>query len=59
MSAEDLFAEESQRIDNMMKNKQIDSETYIQIKKILEFGFNERLEKINKKYKYDDPVIRS
>jgi hypothetical protein len=53
MSAEDIFAEESQRIDDMMKNKQIDQETYIQTKQVLEHGFNERLRRINKKYSYD------
>lgn len=59
LSAEELFSEESERIDDMMKNKQIDSDTYIQMKKILEYGFNERLEKINQKFSYDDPIIRS
>jgi hypothetical protein len=53
MSAEDIFAEESQRIDDMLKNKQIDQETYIQTKQVLEHGFNERLERINQKYNYD------
>ena len=54
LKAEDLFADESRRIDDMMKNKQIDSETYIRMKKILEYGFNERLEKLNQKHNYVD-----
>jgi hypothetical protein len=59
ISAEDLFGKESQRIDEMMKKKQIDSDTYIQMKKVLEYGFNERLEKINKKYNYSEPINSS
>lgn len=54
LKAEDLFADESKRMDEMIKNKQIDSDTYIRMKKVLEYGFNERLEKINQKYKFDD-----
>jgi hypothetical protein len=58
LRAEDLFADESQRMDEMIKNQQIDPDTYIRLKKVLEYGFNERLEKINQKYKYDDDPMK-
>ena len=58
LRAEDLFADESQRMDEMIKNQQIDPDTYIRMKKVLEYGFNERLEKINQKYNYDDNTIK-
>ena len=59
LKAEDLFAEESQRMDEMIKNKQIDSDTYIRMKKVLEHGFNERLERINQKYNFDATTLKS
>ena len=38
----------------MLKNKKMDSNTYIRMKKILEMTFNERLEKIKEKHNFDN-----
>ena len=54
LKVEDLFADETQRLDNMLEQKNIDSETYRRMKQILKMSFNERLEKINLKYNYLD-----
>ena len=54
LKVEDLFGEETQRLENMLKEKSIDSETYIRMKKILSMSFNEKLEKIDLKYNYTD-----
>jgi len=54
LRVEDLFGEETQRLDNMLKEKNIDSETYSRMKKILSMTFNEKLQKINLKYNYTD-----
>ena len=54
LKVEDLFADETQRLDNLLEQKNIDSETYRRMKKILNMSFNERLEKINLKYNYLD-----
>ncbi len=55
LKVEDLFGEETQRLDHMLEQKSIDSETYCRMKKILNMTFNEKLEKINLKYNYIDP----
>jgi hypothetical protein len=52
LKVEDLFADETQRLDNLLEQKNIDSETYRRMKTILKMSFNERLEKINLKYNY-------
>jgi len=54
LKVEDLFADESKRLDDMLKHKKMDSDTYVRMKKILEMSFNERLEKINQKYNFDN-----
>jgi hypothetical protein len=54
LKVEDLFADESVRLDNMLKEKRVDSDTYVRMKKILEMSFNQRLEKICKKRNFDD-----
>ena len=56
LKVEDLFGEETQRLDDMLDQKSIDSETYCRMKKILNMTFNEKLEKINLKYNYIDPI---
>jgi len=53
LKVEDLFADETERLDDMLKQKQMDSDTYVRMKKILEMSFNQRLEKINTKYKFE------
>ena len=59
LKAEDLFGEESKRLDDMMKSKSLDSDTYVRMKKILELNFNERLAKINDKYNFDNSNSKS
>ena len=54
LKVEDLFADETERLDNMLKQKNIDSDTYVRMKKILEMSFTERLEKINLKYNFEN-----
>ena len=54
LKVEDLFSEESKRLDNMFENKKLDSDTYLRMKKVLDISFNERLEKINEKYDFDN-----
>ena len=54
LKVEDLFGDETQRLDNLLKEKNIDPETYCRMKQILNTAFNEKLEKINQKYKYID-----
>jgi hypothetical protein len=59
LKVEDLFADETQRLDNLLEEKNIDQETYRRMKQILKMSFNERLEKINLKYNYLDSTSRS
>jgi len=54
LKVEDLFADESKRLDDMLKHKKMHSDTYVRMKKILEMSFNERLEKINQKHNFDN-----
>jgi hypothetical protein len=54
LKVEDLFGDETQRLDNMLEQKSIDSETHNRMKKILNMTFNEKMEKINLKYNYID-----
>ena len=50
---EDLFADQTKRLDKMLKEKTIDTDAYIRMKKILEMSFNERLEKLSERYNID------
>ena len=59
LKSEDLFADETIRLDDMLKNKKMDSDTYIRMKKILEMTFNERLEKIKEKHNFDNSDAES
>ena len=54
LKVEDVFGQETQRLENMLKEKSIDTETYSRMKKILSMTFNEKLEKIDIKYNYTD-----
>ena len=54
LKVEDLFDDETQRLDNMLEQKSIDSETHNRMKKILNMTFNEKMEKVNLKYNYID-----
>jgi len=54
VKVEDLFADESKRLDDMLKHKKMDPDTYIRMKKVLGMSFNERLVKINEKYNFDN-----
>ena len=54
LKVEDVFGQETQRLENMLKEKSIDTETYSRMKKILSMTFNEKLEKIDLKYNYTD-----
>ena len=54
LKVEDLFGDETQRLDNMLEQKSIDSETHNRMKKILNMAFNEKMEKVNLKYNYID-----
>jgi hypothetical protein len=57
LKVEDLFCDETQRLDNMLEEKSIDSETYMRMKKILSMTFNEKLEKNNLKYNSTEPNV--
>lgn len=57
LKIEDLFSDETQRLDKMLEEKSIDSETYGRMKKILEMTFNEKMEEVNSKYNYIDPDL--
>jgi len=50
LKVEDLFSDESKRLDDMLKHKNLDTDTYIRMKKVLDMNFNEKLVKINEKY---------
>lgn len=50
---EDIFADQTKRLDKMLKEKSIDADAYVRMKKILEISFNERLEKLNQRYHFD------
>ncbi len=54
LKVEDHFADESKRLDDMLKHKKMDPDTYIRMKKVLEMTFDERLVKINEKHNFDD-----
>ena len=55
LKIEDLFADENKRLDDMLMQKSIDSETCRRMKKILEMSFTEKLERIDMKYNYVNP----
>ena len=57
LRVEDIFNDETQRLDDMLKQKSIDSETYRRMRKILVMNLKERLEKINLKYNYGNKKI--
>ena len=54
LKAEDLFTDESKRLDDMLNNKKMDPETYVRMKKALQMTFNQRLVKIHQKYDFDN-----
>ncbi len=56
LKVEDLFADETKRLDDMFQQKKMDSDTYVRMKKILEMSFTKRLEKINQKFSFDNPI---
>ena len=53
LKAEEIFIDESKRLNDMFKQKKIDSENYVRTKKVLTIGYNEKLFKINEKHNYD------
>lgn len=55
LKVEDIFGDETQRLNQMLAEKSIDPETYCRMKKILSMTFNEKIEKINLKYNYLAP----
>ena len=55
LKVEDIFGDETQRLNQMLEEKSIDPETYCRMKKILSMTFNEKIEKINLKYNYLAP----
>ena len=57
LKAEDLFSDESKRLDEMLESKTMDSDTYLRMKKVLQVGFNERLKKIDDKYNFDNSPL--
>ena len=50
MKVEELFNAESEKIDNMLKEKQLDQFEYIRVKKILQMSLNKKLVKIENTY---------
>ena len=57
LKAEDHFTDESKQLDDIMKQKKMDPDTYVRTKKILEMTYNERLVKIHEKYDFDTGKI--
>jgi len=53
MDAEQLFNTESEKLDNMLKEKQLDQFDYIRVKKILQMTLNKKLVKIENNYMPD------
>ena len=54
LKAEDHFTDESKRLEDIMKQKKMEPDTYVRTKKILEMTYNERLVKIYEKYDFDN-----
>ena len=50
LKRENLFCEESKKLDDMLEHNQMDPDTYVRMKKALEMSFDEKLVKIHKKY---------
>jgi len=50
LKRENLFCEESKKLDDMLKHNQMDPDTYVRMKKALEMSFDEKLVKIHEKY---------
>ena len=50
LKAEEIFAEESKRLENLLKAGTLDDLTYTRMQKILQHTFNEKLVKIHTKY---------
>ena len=59
LKIEDRFTDESKRLDDMLKHKKMDSDTYVRMKKVLDMTFDERLVKINEKYNFDNSAVDS
>jgi hypothetical protein len=57
LRVEDIYADEIQRLDNLLQQKNIDSETHRRMKKILEMNLKERLDKISLKHNYETKQI--
>ena len=50
MKVEELFNTESEKLDKMLKEKQLDQFDYIRVKKILQMALNNKLVKIENAY---------
>ena len=50
LTAEELYSTESERLDKMVADNKIDSDTYLRMKQVLNVGFNDRLMKIHQKH---------
>ena len=50
MKVEELFNAESEKLDNMLKENQLDQFEYIRVKKILQMSLNKKLVKIENTY---------
>ena len=50
LKAEELISNESERLAKMVANNEIDSDTYLRMKQVLNVGFNDRLMKIHEKH---------
>ena len=59
LKVEDHFADESEWLNDMLKQKKMDPATYVRMKKVLEMTFDERLVKINKKYDFGNSAVNS
>ncbi len=58
LKAEDIFKDESKRLDNMLKQNLIDQLTYDRMKKLLQITFNEKLMKIHTSHTLENNVVQ-
>jgi len=56
LTVEDTFVDETQRLEDMLAQKSIDSETCKRMKKILKMNLNERLKKISLTYNCNNKI---
>lgn len=54
LKTEELFTDESKRLDDMLTHKKMDPDTYVRMKEVLQMTFNEKLVKIHQKYDFDN-----